>query len=82
MVFKLGLVDRFFFGTGLLNWFRFQTGLSKPVPFLNRFIQTDFYLGNRFKVYKKISIKDPKLRLNLKYFWENWFQNCFFNKPV
>jgi hypothetical protein len=31
-------------------------------------------------VNKKISIKDPKLRLNLKYFWENWFQNCFFNK--
>ncbi len=29
---------------------------------------------------KKISIKDSKLRLNLKYFWENWFQNCFFNK--
>ncbi len=28
----------------------------------------------------KRSIKDPKLRLNLKYFWENWFQNCFFNR--
>jgi len=27
-----------------------------------------------------LSIKDPKSRLNLKYFWENWFQNCFFNK--
>jgi hypothetical protein len=49
------------------------------VPFLKRFIQTGFYLGNRFKV-NKDKIKDPKLRLNLKYFWENWFQNCFFNK--
>jgi len=27
-----------------------------------------------------MSIKDPKLRLNLKYFCENWFQNYFFNK--
>ncbi len=27
---------------------------------------------------KKISIKDTKLKLNLKYIWENWFQNCFF----
>ena len=52
----------------------------EPVSFSNRFIQTGFYLGNRFKVNKKISIKDPKLRLNLKYFWENWFQNCFLNK--
>ncbi len=50
---KLGLVDRFFFGTGLLNRFRFRTGLSEPVPFLIRFIQTGFYLGNRFKVNKK-----------------------------
>jgi len=49
------------------------------VPFLKRFIQTGFYLGNRFKV-NKDKIKDPKLRLNLKYFWENWFQNYFFNK--
>jgi len=45
----------------------------EPVPFLNWFIGTGFYLGNRFKVDKKISIKDPKLGLNLKYFWENWF---------
>jgi hypothetical protein len=29
-------------------------------------------------VNKKISKKDPKLKLNLKYFWENWFKNCFF----
>jgi hypothetical protein len=60
----LGLVDRF------------RIGLLEPVPFLkrfirtdsfsNRFIQTVFYLGNRFKVNKKI--KDSKLRLNLKLF--------------
>ncbi len=31
-----------------------------------------------YTVNKKILIKDPKLKLNLKYFWENWFQNCFF----
>ncbi len=69
--YQLGLVDRFYFGTGLLE----------PVSFSNRFIQTGFYLGNRFKVNeKKISIKDLKLRLNLKYSWENWFQNFFFNK--
>ncbi len=42
-----------FFGTGLLNRFRFRTGLSVPVPFLNQFIGTGFYLGNRFKVNKK-----------------------------
>jgi hypothetical protein len=53
------------------NRFRFRTGLSETVPFLNRFIGTDFCLGNRF---------NPKLRSNLKYFWENWFQICFFNK--
>jgi len=29
-------------------------------------------------VNKKISKKDPKLKLNLKYFWKNWFKNCFF----
>jgi len=52
----------------------------EPVSFSNLFIQSGFYLGNQFKVNKKISIKDLKLRLNLKYFWENWFQNCFFNK--
>jgi len=46
----------------------------KSVPFLNLFIETGFCLGNRFKEIKKISIKDPKLKLNLKYFWEN----CFF----
>jgi hypothetical protein len=83
-VLRLGLVDGFFFGTGLLNRFRFRTGLLEPVSFSNRFIQTGFYLGNRFNVNKKIiSIKEPKLSLNLKYFWENWFRNCFFNKkPV
>ncbi len=42
--FLLGLVERFFFGTSLLE----------PVSFSNRFIQTGFYLGNRFKVNKKI----------------------------
>jgi len=26
-------------------------------------------------VNKKILKKDPKLKLNLKYFWENWFKN-------
>jgi hypothetical protein len=61
---ELGLVDRFFFGTG---------SIFEPV-YWNRFhFRTGFYLGNRFEVNKKISIKDPKLRLNLKYFWENWF---------
>jgi len=49
---------------------------GRSVFFWNRFrFKTGFCLGNRFKVNKKISIKDPKLRLNLKYFWENSFSN-------
>jgi hypothetical protein len=76
---SLGLVDRFFFW----NRFRFRTGLSEPVPFLNRFhFRTGFYLGNWFKVNKKISIKDPKLRLNLKYFWETGSKTVSLIKPV
>ncbi len=56
--------------------FRFRTGLSEPVPFLNWFIGTGFILGNRFKVNKRNINKRSKI----KYFWESCFQNCFFNK--
>jgi hypothetical protein len=27
-----------------------------------------------------MNTNDPKFKLNLKHFWENWFQNCFFIK--
>ena len=70
----LGLVDRFFFW----NWFRFRTGLSEPVQFTkrlietvsfsNRFIQTGFYLGNRFKVNKKNINKRSKIKVKFKVF--------------
>jgi hypothetical protein len=30
------------------------------------------HLGDRFKVNKK--------NINKRFIWENWFQNCFFNK--
>jgi hypothetical protein len=54
----VGLVDRFFFGTGL----------SEPVPFLNRFIQTGFYFGNRFKLNKKNINKRSKIKVKFEVF--------------
>jgi len=51
-------------GRPVFFWNRF----IELVPFLNRFIGTGFYLGNRFKVNKKISIKDPKLKIKFKVF--------------
>jgi len=53
---------------------RYKVG--KVVTFL-KFLLKFGSNSNRFKVNKK---NINKLRLNLKYFWENWFQNCFFNK--
>ncbi len=55
--FKLGLVDRFF-----LNQF------IEPVLLSNRFIQTGFYLGNRFKVNKKNINKISKIKFKFEVF--------------
>jgi hypothetical protein len=62
ITFKIGLVDRFFFGTSLLNRFLFR----------NRFIGTGFYLGNRFMANKKnINIRS-KIKVKFKvFYWEN-----------
>jgi len=55
----------------------------EPVPFLNRFIQTGFYLGNRFKVNKKNIYKGSKIKVKFKVFLgklvPKLFQNRFKN---
>jgi hypothetical protein len=40
----------------------------EPVPFLNQFIGTGFYLGNRFKVNKKNINKRSKIKVKFEVF--------------
>jgi hypothetical protein len=61
----LGLVDRFF--VPLSNRFIGTGSIFKPV-YWNRFIQTGFYLGNRFKVNKKNINKRSKIKVKFKVF--------------
>ena len=50
---------------------------GRPVFFWNRFIQTGFYLGNRFKVNKKNINKRSKIKVKSKVFLEKLVPKLF-----